>query len=303
MVVEDNERNMKLLRDLLGAHGYRTIEARSAEDAIALVPQERPELVLMDIQLPGMDGVAALRELRKLPETIAVPVIAVTAFAMKDDRQRLLAAGFDGYVEKPIDVRALPAHVRSYLASTAAGAEPVTGDSVTRAATILVVDDLPQNVKLLDAVLSPRGYRVVSAASGEEALEAVAEEQPDLVLLDVVMPGMDGYEVCRLLRDRPTTRFLPVVMITAHGDQEKPKAIEAGADDFLVKPYDQTELLARVRSLMRIKQYHDTIEAQATELAQWNRNPSSKVTAARSLSSSATCAASRPSPRRSSRRT
>jgi two-component system, cell cycle response regulator DivK len=124
MVVEDNERNIKLLRDLLGAYGYRTIEARSAEDAIALVPLERPDLVLMDIQLPGMDGVAALRELRKLPETVAVPVIAVTAFAMKDDRERLLAAGFDGYVEKPIDVRALPAYVRSYLASTSAGAEP-----------------------------------------------------------------------------------------------------------------------------------------------------------------------------------
>ena len=271
MVVEDNERNVKLLRDLLDAHGYRTIEARSAEAAIALVPRERPELVLMDIQLPGMDGVAALRELRKLPETVAVPVIAVTAFAMKDDRERLLAAGFDGYVEKPIDVRALPEYVRSHLASTAAGAEPTTGRPVTRAPKILVVDDLPQNVKLLDAVLSARGYRVVSAASGEEALEAVAEEQPDLVLLDVVLPGMDGYEVCRRLRDRPTTRFLPVVMITAHGDQEKPKAIEAGADDFLVKPYDQTELLARLRSLMRIKQYHDTIEAQAAELAEWNR--------------------------------
>ena len=124
MIVEDNERNIKLLRDLLGAHGYRTIEARSAEDAIALAPLERPELVLMDIQLPGMDGVAALHELRKLPETVAVPVIAVTASAMKDDRERLLAAGFDGYVEKPIDVRALPAYVRSHLASTSAGAEP-----------------------------------------------------------------------------------------------------------------------------------------------------------------------------------
>ena len=138
-------------------------------------------------------------------------------------------------------------------------------------ATILVVDDLPQNVKLLDAVLSPRGYRVVPAASGEAALEALAEHKPDLVLLDVVMPGMDGYEVCRRLRAEPATRFLPVVMITAHGDQEKVKAIEAGADDFLVKPVDQTELLARVRSLIRLKGYHDTIEAQAAELAEWNR--------------------------------
>ena len=138
-------------------------------------------------------------------------------------------------------------------------------------ATILVVDDLPQNVKLLDAVLSPRGYRVVPAASGEAALEAIAEHNPELVLLDVVMPGMDGYEVCRRLRGEPATRFLPVVMITAHGGQEKVKALEAGADDFLVKPVDQTELLARVRSLIRLKGYHDTIEAQAAELAEWNR--------------------------------
>lgn len=116
MIVEDNERNIKLLRDLLGARGYCTIEARSGEEAIALGRAERPDLVLMDIQLPGMDGVAALRELRNLRETAATPVIAVTAFAMKDDRERLLAAGFDGYVEKPIDIRELPAQLNAFLA-------------------------------------------------------------------------------------------------------------------------------------------------------------------------------------------
>jgi adenylate cyclase len=142
---------------------------------------------------------------------------------------------------------------------------------VSEQAVILVVDDLPQNVKLLDAVLSPRGYRIVPAESGEAALEALAAHSPDLVLLDVVMPGMDGYEVCRRIRGDRATQFLPVVMITAHGDQEKVKALEAGADDFLVKPLDQTELLARVRSLIRLKGYHDTIEAQAAELAEWNQ--------------------------------
>jgi class 3 adenylate cyclase len=138
-------------------------------------------------------------------------------------------------------------------------------------ATILVVDDLPQNVKLLDAILSPRGYTVVSAGSGEEAMAAIAEQLPDLVLLDILMPGIDGFEVCRRLREDPATRFLPIVMITAHAGEEKVKAIEAGADDFLAKPFDQAELLARVRSLLRIKRYHDTIEAQAAELAEWNR--------------------------------
>ena len=91
------------------------------------------------------------------------------------------------------------------------------------------------------------------------------------------MPGMDGYEVCRRLRDDPATRLLPVVMVTASGEPEKVKAIEAGADDFLQKPFDQAELLARVRSLLRIKGFHDTIERQAAELAAWNRALEARV--------------------------
>jgi two-component system cell cycle response regulator DivK len=124
MIVEDNERNMKLLRDLLGAHGYRPIEARSAEDAIAMVPAERPELVLMDIRLPGMDGFAALRLLRAMPETARVPVVAVTASVMKEERERVLAAGFDGYIEKPIDIHELLVRVRAYLTTTPVGTGP-----------------------------------------------------------------------------------------------------------------------------------------------------------------------------------
>jgi adenylate cyclase len=142
---------------------------------------------------------------------------------------------------------------------------------------VLAVDDLPANVRLLDAVLSPRGYRVLGAGSGPEALALIAERRPDLVLLDIVMPEMDGYEVCRRLRQDPATAFLPVVMITASGDQERLLAIEAGADDFVAKPFDQAELLARVRSLLRIKRYHDTIEGQAAELAEWNRTLERRV--------------------------
>ena len=142
---------------------------------------------------------------------------------------------------------------------------------------VLAVDYLPANVRVLDAVLSPRGYRVLGAGSGPEALALVAEHRPDLVLLDIVMPEMDGYEVCRRLRQDPATAFLPVVMITASGDQERLLAIEAGADDFVAKPFDQAELLARVRSLLRIKRYHDTIEGQAAELAEWNRTLEQRV--------------------------
>jgi adenylate cyclase len=126
---------------------------------------------------------------------------------------------------------------------------------------ILVVDDLPANVRLLRAVLEPRGHEVAEAASGEDALARLAAGGVDLVLLDVMMPGIDGYEVCRRIRADPSTAFLPVIMITASGEAEKRRGLDAGADDFVTKPFDQAELLARVRSLLRVKAYHDEIEA------------------------------------------
>jgi class 3 adenylate cyclase len=148
------------------------------------------------------------------------------------------------------------------------------GEARTR---VLVVDDQPANVRLLDAILTPLGYDVPTASSGEEALQAIAADVPDLVLLDIVMPGMDGYEVCERIRERPETAYLPVVMITASGDEQKVQALQAGADDFLTKPIDRSELLARVASLARIKRYQDTIRRQAIELASWNRELESRV--------------------------
>jgi adenylate cyclase len=142
---------------------------------------------------------------------------------------------------------------------------------------ILVVDDTPANVRLLEAVLRPRGYEMLTAGSGPEALEAVTRDRPDLVLLDIVMPGMDGYEVCRRLRATPAGAVVPVVMITASGNEQKLRALEVGADDFIAKPFDQAELLARVRSLLRVKEYHDLIERQAAELAEWNRTLEARV--------------------------
>ena len=138
---------------------------------------------------------------------------------------------------------------------------------------ILVVDDTPQNVKLLADLLAVKGYAVTTAASGREALGKLAAERPDLVLLDVMMPEMSGYEVCRAIREDPATAMLPVVMVTALDPaQERIKGLEAGADDFLSKPVHHAELLARVRSLLRIKALHDqlaesnqTLEARVRE--------------------------------------
>jgi DNA-binding response OmpR family regulator len=142
---------------------------------------------------------------------------------------------------------------------------------------VLVVDDVPRNVRLLAAVLTGAGYEVVQAGSGAEAIEAVARDAPDLVLLDIRMPDIDGYEVCRRLRADPAAEFLPIVMVTSAEGEERVAALEAGADDFVPKPFNNDELLARVRSLIRIKQYHDTILSQTAQLADWNRQLEERV--------------------------
>jgi putative two-component system response regulator len=132
---------------------------------------------------------------------------------------------------------------------------------------ILVVDDQPQNIELLEAYLAPQGYEVVSAANGEEALQKLAQNPVDLILLDVMMPGMDGFEVTRRVRKDPVHRQLPIILVTALRETEdRVKGIEAGCDDFLSKPVDKVELLARVRSLLKVKAYNDLLSNYRAEL-------------------------------------
>ena len=144
-------------------------------------------------------------------------------------------------------------------------------------ARILVVDDVPENVRLLEAVLDAHGYDVVTATDGRSALDLSLSARPDLVLLDVMMPPPDGLAVCSQLRQQEETAVLPVIMLTASEGSEKTTAIEAGADDFLPKPFNREELLTRIRSLLRIKRYHDTIKAQAAELLDLNRTLEDRV--------------------------
>ena len=143
---------------------------------------------------------------------------------------------------------------------------------------ILVVDDVALNVKLLADLLTVKGYKTCTAASGAEALERLEAERPDLVLLDVMMPGMSGYEVCAAIRANPAHAMLPVVLVTALDPaQERARGLDAGADDFLSKPVSQAELLARVRSLLRIKSLYDEVLRQKAELSELNRTLAQRV--------------------------
>ena len=138
---------------------------------------------------------------------------------------------------------------------------------------ILVIDDEERNIKLVKGMLMHESYNINGCLSGEEAIEFLQDEKPDLILLDILMPGMNGFELCRMLKQDVSTRSIPIVMVTALNDKEdRKKALDAGAEDFLNKPVDQFELIARVKSLLRIKSYHDELINSHTEIAKKNED-------------------------------
>jgi adenylate cyclase len=154
------------------------------------------------------------------------------------------------------------------------------GETMRDPALILVVDDVPDNIEILQMRLEAQGYAVATAADGIEALEKIRELSPDLVLLDVMMPRLDGIETVKRLKADPSLPFIPVILVTAKADASDVVAgLESGGDDYLTKPVDHAALSARVRSMLRIKALHDTVQRQAAELAAWNRNLEERVTA------------------------
>jgi two-component system sensor histidine kinase/response regulator len=144
-------------------------------------------------------------------------------------------------------------------------------DAMNAKLTLLIVDDEERNIRLLKALLAPQNYNLREAMNGEEALQRIAEEPPDMVLLDVMMPKINGFEVCRRLKQDEKTKTIPVILVTALSEkQHRVQALEAGADDFISKPVDQTELIVRVKSLLRIKSYQDDISDRLLEIAAKN---------------------------------
>lgn len=224
------------------------LQTREGLQALAIAREHRPDLILMDIQLPEISGLEVTKWLKDDEELNHIPVIAVTAFAMKGDEERICQGAV-----KPTS----PSRSRSFPSwRQCAG----TWGRGRHECADLVVDDVEANVRLLEAKLTLEYYDVLTCHDGATAIATAGAEQPDLILLDVMMPGMDGFETCRRIKAAADTRHIPVVLVTAlDGRHDRIKGLEAGADDFLSKPLDDVILMARVRSLTRLKMVMDEL--------------------------------------------
>ena len=239
LVVDDNALNRKLACDLLQLEGYTVQSCEDAVQALEMLAQGAPpDLVLMDISLPGMDGLTLTRQLKAEARYRAMPIVAMTAFAMKGDEAKALAAGCSAYITKPIDTRRFPDQVKSALLATQGSSEPRDG------LRIMVVEDHRIDLKLFGAGARLSGHIVLSNSRAEQALLSLGQEMPDVVLLDLNLPGMDGLSFLKLLKADPMTMALPVVALTAYPDDfQRETLLNAGCAVYLVKPVNMQLLL------------------------------------------------------------
>jgi CheY-like chemotaxis protein/predicted Ser/Thr protein kinase len=252
LIVEDNELNRDMLSRRLQRKGFQILTAVDGQMGVDMAQEHLPHLILMDLSLPGLDGWEATRILKANAPTRHIPVIALTAHAMAGDREKALAAGCDDYDTKPVELERLLGKIHALL-----GKEPARPPESppTPKASLLIVDDNADNRDMLSRRLVRQGYQVQAVESGEAALERITQGKFDLVLLDVMMPGMGGLATLAQLRQTYSQAQLPVIMATARSQSEDMvEAFRLGANDYITKPIDFAVALAR-------------IEAQLTTLA------------------------------------
>jgi len=264
LIIEDNPTNMELMAYLVTAFGYDVEVAPDGQTGVDLALHEPPDLIICDIEMPGLNGFDVLRTLRERSQTRNLAMIAVTAYAMVGDRERMLTAGFDGYLSKPIDPETFVKEIEAYLPERKRSAlQPETHEVTVQKETtpqassplILVVDDSPVNLALIKSTLEPCGYRVVTANTVDGGLKLTRHYAFDLILSDLHMAPNTGLDFLALVRATETLNTIPFLLCTSSrtdpNDGLEQRAMQLGADVFFSRPIVPEQLLEHVASCLK----------------------------------------------------
>lgn len=258
LLIEDHPVNSELMRYLLDAFNHRPIVACNGEEGLEAALVQRPELILCDIHMPGIDGFEVLRRLRADECLRGIPVVAITALAMVGDSDMVLCAGFDGYLSKPIEPETFVQQVEAFLPQSRHSAGPTVAEAVptlTSTApkrTILAVDDIQVQLDLIVGIFEPSGYRVVTTANMLEALRIARQTPPDLILSDIAMHEGSGYDLITAVKAHPRLKDIPFVFLTSTfiKESDRAKGLALGANRFLFRPIEPKLLLEEVQACL-----------------------------------------------------
>ena len=262
LIIEDNAANMELAHYVLVAFGYQVSEATDGERGLELARSVRPDLIVCDLQLPGIDGFEVARQIKADAALASIPLIAVTALAMVGDRERVLTSGFDGYITKPLDPQMFVPQIAAFLRTPTPErvqqtiAEIMVDMPLPAAyARALVLDDTRTNTDVLRCVLEPHGIAVDAVSTIAAALVQLALSKPDLIISDLHIGRERGEDFYTQIKAQPALREIPFVFIssTLLHNAERLAALSAGADRFLVRPLDNTALLAEIQACLALR--------------------------------------------------
>jgi DNA-binding response OmpR family regulator len=267
LVIDDSPTFRESIRTVLANAGYDVITAGSGEEGLSVATIIRPVAIVVDGQLPGMEGATLIRHIRLDPALRRTPCLLLSGSDERGAELRALDAGADAFVSKGEDVEVVLARLQAMIRATAATDESTTG--LVRSKRILAVDDSPTYLHEISSALHGEGYDVVLARSGEEALELLAVQPVDCILLDLMMPGLSGTETCQRIKAAPFTRDIPLIMVTAQQERDTMlDALGGGADDYISKSAELDVLKARLRAQLRRKQFEDENRRMREELLQ-----------------------------------